>query len=70
MRRKGLPLIAVGMLLGAGPACEGQQAASLPSGKASPHVTAHLKAMPLREAMKELTRLTGIPLEASPPSVA
>ena len=29
-------------------------------------VTAHLKSMPLREALKELNRLTGVPLEVAP----
>ena len=65
MRREVSLLVAIGILLPGCLACAEQQPAALLPKQASPRVTAHLKAMPLHEALIELSRLTGLPMEAS-----
>jgi len=46
-------------------ACAGQQAASPTAPTPSPRVSTHLKAITLQAALKEVSRLTGVPLSAS-----
>jgi hypothetical protein len=54
-----------GIWLAASVVCSGQQLATTPQATAPPRVTARLKGIPLSEALKELSRLTGVHLTAS-----
>lgn len=59
------PLIAGGILLILSSACSGQQSSPTLQATSAPHVTTRLKAAPLQEALKELSRLTGVRMTCS-----
>ncbi|MCW3095088.1 MAG: hypothetical protein JWL77_706 [Chthonomonadaceae bacterium] len=58
-------LLAGGMLMALSIASFGQQSAPALPNTPTPHVTTRLKAVPLQETLKELSRLTGVRMTAS-----
>jgi hypothetical protein len=58
-------LLAGGMLMALSIASFGQQSATALPNTPTPHVTTRLKAVPLHEALKELSRLTGVRMTSS-----
>jgi hypothetical protein len=60
-----LCLLAGGFLSAMTIPCAGQQSPAQDVAPASPKVTVHLKATPLRDALKEVSRLTAVPLSAT-----